>query len=60
MHHSRRVVILYRGKIVAQDTVENLLRMKPSLPSLVEVFSQLTMQEDYGARAKEIVRVVSA
>ena len=55
-----RVVILYRGSVVAQDTVENLRRMKPSLPSLVEVFSQLTMQEDFGAKAREIVRVVSA
>ena len=54
-----RVVILYRGKIVAQDSLANLRNLL-ALPSLLEVFSQLTMQEDYGQRAKEIVRVVSA
>lgn len=54
-----RVVILYRGKIVAQDSLTNLRNLL-SLPSLLEVFSQLTMQEDYGQRAKQIVKVVSA
>lgn len=54
-----RVVILYQGRIVAQDSLANLRELL-SLPSLLEVFSQLTMQEDYGARAKEIVKVVSA
>lgn len=53
-----RVVILYRGQIVAQDSLENLRNLL-SLPSLTEVFSQLTMQEDYGERASEIVKVVS-
>jgi ABC-2 type transport system ATP-binding protein len=54
-----RVVILYRGRIVAQDSLENLRNLL-SLPSLTEVFSQLTMQEDYGERAREIVKAVSA
>ena len=54
-----RVVILYRGNVVAQDTLANLRNLL-ALPSLLEVFSQLTMQENYGERAKEIVRVVSA
>ena len=54
-----RVVILYRGTVVAQDSIENLRKLL-SLPSLTDVFSQLTQQEDHGARAREIVRVVSA
>jgi ABC-2 type transport system ATP-binding protein len=54
-----RVVILYRGKIVAQDSLENLRNLL-SLPSLTDVFSQLTMLEDYGQRAREIVKAVSA
>jgi ABC-2 type transport system ATP-binding protein len=53
-----KVVILNRGKVVAQDSVANL-RDLLAAPSLVEVFSQLTRQEDYGERAREIVRVVS-
>jgi ABC-2 type transport system ATP-binding protein len=53
-----RVVILYRGQIVAQDSLENLRNLL-SVPSLTEVFSQLTMQEDYGERAREIVKAVS-
>ncbi len=53
-----QVVILYRGQVVAQDAITNL-RSLLELPSLVEVFSQLTHQDDYEARAKEIVQVVS-
>jgi ABC-2 type transport system ATP-binding protein len=53
-----RVVILHKGTIVAQNSIANLRNLL-SLPSLTEVFSQLTLQEDFGARAREIVRVVS-
>jgi ABC-2 type transport system ATP-binding protein len=53
-----KVVILHHGKVVAQDSVANLRELL-SAPSLVEVFSQLTRQEDHGERAREIVRVVS-
>jgi ABC-2 type transport system ATP-binding protein len=53
-----KVVILHRGKVVAQDSVANLRELLAA-PSLVEVFSQLTRQEDHGERAREIVRVVS-
>jgi ABC-2 type transport system ATP-binding protein len=53
-----KVVILHHGKVVAQDSVANLRELL-SAPSLVEVFSQLTRQEDHVERAREIVRVVS-
>jgi ABC-2 type transport system ATP-binding protein len=54
-----RVLILYKGKVVAQNSVANL-RDLLALPSLVEVFSQLTQQEDYVSRSREIVRTVTA
>jgi ABC-2 type transport system ATP-binding protein len=54
-----RVLILYKGKVVAQNSIANL-RDLLALPSLVEVFSQLTQQEDYVARSREIVRTVTA
>jgi ABC-2 type transport system ATP-binding protein len=54
-----RVLILYRGKVVAQNSISNL-RATLALPSLVEVFSQLTQQEDFVARSREIVRAVTA
>jgi len=53
-----KVVILDRGKVVAQDSIVNLRELLAA-PSLIEVFSQLTRQEDHAARAREIVRVVS-
>lgn len=54
-----RVIILYRGKVVAQDSIAHLRELL-ALPSLVEVFSQLTQLEDHGARARRIVEVVAA
>ncbi len=54
-----RVLILYKGTVVAQNSVANL-RDLLALPSLVEVFSQLTQQEDYVSRSREIVRTVTA
>ncbi len=54
-----QVVILYRGEIVAQNSVANL-RGLMALPSLVEVFAQLTRQQDQDSRAREIVEVMTA
>ena len=52
-----KVIILHKGKIVANDSVENL-RTLMHLPSLVEIFSQLVSQEDTEAIAKDIVAVM--
>jgi ABC-2 type transport system ATP-binding protein len=49
-----QVVILYKGKVVAQDSIANL-RQLLAAPSLNEVFSQLTSQEDYVSKARAIV-----
>jgi ABC-2 type transport system ATP-binding protein len=52
-----RVIILYRGKMVANDSVDRL-RDLMSLPSLESVFAQLVVQEDTEKTAGEIVGVM--
>ncbi len=53
------VVILYRGRIVAHDTVENLRTLRSS-PSLESVFSQLAVPEDTSAIAEKVLAVMNA
>jgi len=51
-----RVVILYQGKVVLQDSIENL---KTSLnPDLQKVFASVTNQEDYAPIAQAILAAV--
>lgn len=52
-----RVVIIHKGKIVADDSVENL-RDLMKLPSLEEIFSQLVVQEDTEKIAKELIEIM--
>jgi ABC-2 type transport system ATP-binding protein len=53
-----RVVILYKGKVVLQDSIENL---KDSLtPGLQEVFASVTHQEDYAPVAKAILSAIKS
>jgi len=52
-----KVIILHQGRIVANDSVDNL-RTLMHLPSLVEIFSQLVAQEDTAAIARDIVGVM--
>ncbi len=52
-----RVIILYRGKMVANDSVTRL-RDLMSLPSLESVFAQLVVQEDTEKTAGQIVDVM--
>ena len=52
-----RVIIIHKGKIVADDSVSNL-RSLMKLPSLEEIFGQLVVQEDTEATAKELVDVM--
>jgi ABC-2 type transport system ATP-binding protein len=54
-----QVVILYRGNVVAQDSIAGL-RDLLELPSLEQVFAQLTKQQDQEVRAREIVQVMSS
>jgi len=52
-----RVIMLYQGKVVADDEVGRL-RDLMHLPSLEQIFRQLAKQEDVGASAREIVAVM--
>jgi ABC-2 type transport system ATP-binding protein len=52
-----RVVIIYRGRIMADDSVENLRKLA-NLPSLEEIFTQLVEQRDLEAVARDIVSAI--
>ena len=42
---SSRIVILHKGSVVANDSIEKL-RTLMSLPTLEEIFSQLAVEQD--------------
>ena len=50
-----RVVILHKGRLVANDTVDRLRELM-SLPSLEEIFSQLAVEQDVDRVAAELDR----
>jgi len=52
-----RVIIIHRGKILTDDSVENLRNLM-KVPSLEEIFSQLVIQEDTKKISKKIVHVM--
>ena len=52
------VVILYKGRIVAYDTVEHL-RALQQRPSLESVFAQLAVPEDTQAVAEQVIAVMN-
>src|SRR5580700_9765348 len=52
-----KVVIIYKGEIRAADSVEHLKRLM-RLPSLEEIFSQLSEQQDFEKSARDIVAVM--
>src|SRR5580658_11134552 len=54
-----RVVILHRGKIVADDSIANL-RTLMELPTLEDIFSQLAVEQDTAAISKEIADLIRA
>ncbi len=49
-----KVIILHKGRIVANDSVDNLRHLM-HLPSLAEIFSELVVHEDTAATADRIV-----
>lgn len=53
------VVILHHGRIVADDSVENL-RTLTALPNLEAIFSQLAVEQDVMAICSEIAEVIGA
>ena len=52
------VVILYKGRVVAYDTVEHL-RALQQRPSLESVFAQLAVPEDTQAVAEQVIAVMN-
>jgi ABC-2 type transport system ATP-binding protein len=54
-----RVVILHRGKVVANDSVARL-RTMANLPTLEGIFSQLAIEQDTDAIAHEIADLAGA
>jgi ABC-2 type transport system ATP-binding protein len=56
---SSRVVILHRGKVVADDSIEHL-RTLMALPTLEKIFSQLAVEQDTGALSREIADLIQA
>jgi len=54
-----RVVILHRGKVVADDAIEHLRALR-SAATLEEVFSQLAIEQDTAAISREIADLVRA
>ncbi len=54
---SSRVVILHRGKVVADDSIEHL-RFLRSASSLEDVFSQLAIEQDTAAISREIADLI--
>jgi ABC-2 type transport system ATP-binding protein len=53
------IVILHRGKVVADDSIEHL-RTLMSLPTLEEIFSQLAVEQDTAAISREIADLILA
>ena len=56
---SSRIVILHRGQIVADDSIEHL-RTLMSLPTLEEIFSQLAVEQDPVSMARQIADLIHA
>ena len=52
-----RVVILHKGRVVANDSIEQL-RAIMSLPDLEGIFSQLAVEQDTAALSREILQLM--
>jgi len=53
------VIILHRGKVKADDSIENL-RALMSLPTLEDIFSQLAVEQDTAAVSRQIADLILA
>jgi len=56
---SSHIVILHKGRVVANDSIEQLRAMM-SLPTLEEIFSQLAIEQNTEAVTRQIVELMEA
>lgn len=56
---SSRVVILHRGRVVADDSIA-ALRTLMAVPTLEEIFSQLAVEQDTAATSRRIAELIRA
>jgi ABC-2 type transport system ATP-binding protein len=54
---SSRIVILHNGRVVANDSIENL-RTLMSLPTLEEIFSQLAVEQNTEAVTRQMLELI--
>jgi ABC-2 type transport system ATP-binding protein len=54
---SSHVIILHKGRVVANDSVEHL-RTLMALPTLEEIFSQLAIEQDTAGITRQIVELM--
>jgi ABC-2 type transport system ATP-binding protein len=54
---SSRVIILHRGKVVADDSIEHL-RTLMALPTLERIFSELAVEQDTDAVSRDIADLI--
>jgi ABC-2 type transport system ATP-binding protein len=52
-----RVVILHKGRLVANDSIEQL-RTLMSVPTLEDIFAQLAVEQDTRSTAKQIIQLM--
>jgi len=56
---ARKQANLHRGKVVADDSIENLRNLM-ALPTLEKIFSQLAVEQDTVAMSREIADLIQA
>ncbi len=56
---SSRIVILHKGKVVANDSIEEL-RTLMSLPTLERIFTELVIEQDTESLTRQIVEVMES
>jgi ABC-2 type transport system ATP-binding protein len=56
---SSHIVILHRGKVVADDSITRLRELM-AVPTLEGIFSQLVVEQDAGAISREIAELICA
>jgi ABC-2 type transport system ATP-binding protein len=54
-----RVIIIHKGKVVANDSVDNLRHLM-KVPSLEEIFSQLVVEKDTAAVARRVIEIIKS